>query len=636
MAAHSDLYDETDFYYFMRALRIDSKEKGLTSLGECLLGSQQYLLDKMREGMQEGVREFVTLKARQLGISTITLAMDLYWVFNHQALPAAIVTQDEAAREGFRTTLALYRSGLPEEYTREALDDNRNQTVFDNGSRIRFLVAGTRARASGSSNLGRSGALVLCHATEVAFWGDASGVDALRASFAHTNPHRLYHWESTANGDGNWFKDMWDDAKKSKAVAANFVSWWANDYYGLFHDQRLFNHYWGQNGRMTRDEERITREVARRYGYQINEYQWAWYRYMAAEKITDEAQMAQEFPHLEEHAFIATGSAFFSPTSLTEARREAHTYRKGATYFRVECGRSFAETRVVGCPATRANLTVWEQPSDEGWYVLGVDPAYASGPNANLSAIHVSRTWYNRMEQVAEFADNSISTHAVAWVMSYLAGYYARSTLNVEVTGPGSAVLQEFNNLRRQAFSGWDGDKPAAMREVVMRIRQYLYRRPDSTTGATTFKHTKATLDVAELMMNSLRDYLERGAFVPKSEAMLDEMQVIRRDQGGVPEAPQHKQDDRTKAAALACMCWDQQMRAQLLAQGVIWKESAPRKAGEPKNVVQNVVDRYLVKVGIQPAGGPPPPRKKLGKGQRRWDGDLRRRLDRAENGRSS
>jgi hypothetical protein len=355
---------------------------------------------------------------------------------------------------------------------------------------------------------------------------------------------------------------------------------------------------------------------------------------MAAEKITDEARMAQEFPHREGDAFIATGCAFFQPKIVSEQRRNAVEARKSAKYYRIECGRSFQETRISECAQGRSNLTVYSPPSDEGYYVLGVDPAFASSPTSNNSAVEVYRSWYNRLEQVAEFADNAVSTHAVAWIFSYLAGFYARSTVNIEVTGPGGAVLQEFNNMRRQAFSGWEGE-PAAMREVVGPIRQYLYRRPDSNTGPTTFRHTKTTFDIRETMMNGLRDYLERGAVIMKSERLCAEMATVRREQGGVPEAPGNKRDDLVTASALACMCWNDQMRGSLLQQGIVWRQPKAGQTVDQKNPLTRLVDRYFTSIGITPTGGVPPPAKKVAKGQRRWSGDLRRRLDRAENSRS-
>lgn len=634
----SEVFDASEFYDFRKALRIDSKERGLCSLGDNMLDSQVIWLKRIEDGMKRGVREFVTLKCRQLGLSTISLAADMYWTYKHEAINAAIVTQDEAARDGFRTTLALYRAGLDEEWQQEVMDDNRHQIVFRNGSRIRFLVAGTRSRSVGSSKVGRSGALVLMHGTECAFWGDASTIDALRASFAQHNPIRFYHWESTANGE-NWFKDLWDDAQTAKSIDAIFISWWANNYYGLPPGSDLFNHYWGARPRLTREEALITREVEKRYGEKINEAQWAWYRYQGAEKITDEMQLTQEFPHLPELAFVATGSAFFRAESLNRARVKARSLIKHAEHYRVECGMAFTETTVKKVPARSANLVVWEEPQPNAWYVLGVDPSFASSATSNNSVVSVWRAWYNRLEQVAEFIDNSVSMHALAWIFSYLAGYYGRSLVNIEITGPGTAVLQEFENLRRQAYSGWQADKPAQMRQVVGAIKQYLYRRVDSSSGPTSFRHTRATHDIKEQMMNGFRDFFEREVVQVASEELLSEMQSVRREPGSAPEAPSNKRDDRVIGAALACLAWNDQLRGQLMAQGVFYEPPKSAEQGEPsmiQGVINVKVSQYLASVGILPDGSPQPPKKVIGHGTRRWNGRARENLDRAASGRST
>ena len=605
-----ELLPSRDFHEFLQALQIDSKEAGLRSLGECLLGSQQMLLDEIRKGIDEGVHEFVTLKSRQLGVSTMSLAIDLYNAYSHPAIGGALVTHDESTRNQFRTTLALYRSGLAEEWQREVVDDNRDQLVFDNGSRLRFLVAGTRSRSTGSSKLGRSGALIQCHSTEVAFWGDPSGVDALRASFAQTNPLRFFHWESTANGE-NWFYDMWRDAQKAKSIRAIFVSWWANDYYGLPRDGRLYGHYWGVNGRMTKPEAAITREVNARYGWEINDCQWAWYRWMASEKITDASLMQQEYPHREEDAFISTGSAFFKSMNLADARRVVKARRKLAKYYRMDFGHDFTDTTVTECKEAVSNLIVWAPPAVDGWYVLGVDPAFASSPDSADSVVSVWRCWYNRLEQVAEFTDNKISTHAVAWCFAYLGGYYGRSRVNLEITGPGGAVLQEYQNLRSAAFSG---RLPASgeMRQVVASIRQYFYRRPDQTSGPTSFLHTKTgSAEVSERIYNAFRDYFERQILVCSSDTLITQMGSVRRNETGSVGAPTGKNDDKVMAAALAVMCWNDDLRTQLLAQGIMWKEQEEKEPG-PANLVGSLVSRYFAKIGIVPPDSPPPPKKRV------------------------
>ena len=112
-------FDLKQFYKFCSQLRIESKEKGLVPL-DPLLGTQTYVMDEIAKGLEDGVHFFVILKGRQLGITTISLALDLYWHFLHQGLQGTLTTDTEENRDMFRSTLAMYMDGLrSEEHTSE-------------------------------------------------------------------------------------------------------------------------------------------------------------------------------------------------------------------------------------------------------------------------------------------------------------------------------------------------------------------------------------------------------------------------------------------------------------------------------------------------------------------------------------
>lgn len=616
-------YNAHLFFKFAQALKIDSKERGIISLGNELNGAQHRYLNEIQAGFERGQHEFIVLKARQLGMSTISLALDLYWVYNHVGLSGALVTHDEASRDAFRTTMQLYRSSLPDEWQREIIDDNRNQLVLENGSRLRLLVAGTTSKARGSSKLGRSGALVSMHATETAYWGDFSGVDALRSSFAQHNPERFMVWESTANGF-NGYRDMWMEAQRSQATRAIFISWWAHELYSLSRESDAYRVYWGPKAKLTSEERAIAKAVKKDYDVEIDDMRWAWYRYMAAERITDESQLAQEFPHLPEQAFIATGRAFFRTLTLTAAMRSCKA--AGAPkYYRIETGAQFWQTRVIPAREQHSTLSVWREPVEGAWYALGCDPAYGSNPDSDQSVVSVWRVWYNRAEQVAEFSDRQMSTHAIAWVMAYLAGWYGNTTTNLEINGPGQAVLQALKELQRMAGSRWEGDQAEAVKQVVRHMRQYIFRKPDTFNGMLQAWHTKTTEEIKERIMNSLRDYLEREILVVRSAALVSEMQVVVRENGSAPGAGSRDKDDRVVGAALAVMAWHDQMRAQLLAKGVIWDEAKEAKAasGEAaaeQSVGERMVQNYFLRLGILPKDAPPPKPKISAPGRPEWN----------------
>ena len=101
-------FDRKNFYRFCSQLRIESKEQGMITLGETLLGTQTYVIDEVANGLEEGVHFFIVLKGRQLGITTISLAMDLYWHFLNPGMQGTLTTDTEENREQFRSTLQMY------------------------------------------------------------------------------------------------------------------------------------------------------------------------------------------------------------------------------------------------------------------------------------------------------------------------------------------------------------------------------------------------------------------------------------------------------------------------------------------------------------------------------------------------
>jgi hypothetical protein len=605
-------FDATEFHRFTRDLRINTKEFGLISLGDNPFRAQNVLMEQIEAGFKDGIREFLTLKCRQIGISSITLALDLYFINKYTGTSAALITHTGQARDKFRTILELYRAGLAEEWQREVMDDNRNQLVLKNGSVLSYEVAGIKAK-SGESTLGRSGALSLCHATEVAYYAPNCGIESLKSSFAKHNPNRFYHFESTANGF-NDFERMWAEAKESSTKRCIFITWWMHDLYRLKEGSDLCERY---GGKLTADERAITREVAKLYGGEIDECQWAWYRYMQAEEVTDEAKMRADYPHTEDMAFVATGSTFFRNMSITQALKTAREVAHPKCY-RIETGREFWHMRVVDSRPHKATLKIWAEPVTGAQYVLGCDPSYGSSDTADNNVIEVYRVWYNRIEQVAEFADPTISTHSCAWIMAYLAGYYGKTNTNLEVNGPGMQVLSELQNLRRQAASHIA--EADGVRQVLRYMRHYLYKKIDTFNKPSAI-HTKTNYEIKERMMNSVRDYHERDILVIRSLDLVEEMRDIVRDGGDAPHARNGKHDDRVIGTGLAIMCWNDQMRSQLLAERVLYDKD--EKTGEgieaPRNPVEKIAREYFTSIGLGPASGAPPPKKVAYRGRQTW-----------------
>lgn len=576
------------FWKFCSSLRIDTKEKGLITLSkENLLGTQLYAIEEIAKALESGVHYIVILKGRQLGITTISLALDLYWIYKYSGMSGSLITHDEESREMFRATLSMYMDGLPKEYKIPNESHNRTQLVLKNRSRFAYQVAGTRK----NSKLGKGKAIVFVHGTECAEWGDEEGIASLEASFAEQNPNRLFIFETTAQGY-NGFYDTWVDARESMTKKAIFVGWWRNEFYRKKKDSIEYKVYWDK--RHTPQERKWIREVKQLYDFDIDDEQIAWWRWSMAEKTRDETLHYQNFPPTEDYAFVLSGSQFFNSARINDEFKLA----KKMPYqsYRFVLREQFENTELDACGEKNSNLKIWEYPKDGGHYVLGADPAYGSSEWADRFCVSVFRCYADGMDQVAEFNTSDCSTYQFAWVVCYLAGAYRGAMVNLEINGPGGAVWQEMQNLKRMAAVS-KGNMAKGLLDVVSQIQNYLYKRPDSF-GMPSAYHFKTTYDTKHRMLNNYKDGFERGIITVRSQELLDEMKNVVLD-GGTIGAPGRGKDDRVIAAGLATMAWMDFIRMRLVTIGITRGKVEAIDKGERQD---NAVANYLKKIGISNA----------------------------------
>jgi len=576
------------FYEFCSQLKIETKEQGLRKMDN-LLGTQTYVMQEIASGLEEGKHFFVILKGRQLGITTISLALDLYWHFINNGLQGTLTTDTEENRDMFRSTLAMYMDGLPKEYKIPLIAHNRNQLSLKNRSRLFYQVAGLRAKGS----LGRGKAITYLHGTETSSWGDEEGLASLLASLAETNPNRLYIFESTARGF-NMFHEMYVTAKRAKTQKAIFCGWWRNEFYAADPNSDVYKVYW--DGKLSPEEKEWTRDIKKLYGVEINSRQMAWWRWKMLEGIKDESLMMQEFPPTEDYAFIMTGTSFFSTARCTDAAKIA----KKLTYdsYRYVFGANFQDTDVVKSTERLATLKVWEEPVDTAYYVIGADPAYGSSDWADRFCIQVFRCYSDGMEQVAAFATSELYTYQFAWVIAHLAGAYKNSTLNLEVNGPGQAVINELKNLKRQA-AAMAGDMGRHLMDVYGSMSNYIWRRNDTMGGMSNSIGWLTTTQTKERMLSYMKDYFERGMMAVYDMDTLVEMKTITREGGSISASGRNK-DDRVIASALSAAAYAEQLQPRLIAMKISRKVSRAQEEKTPEEIAvgRNVSD-YLKRIGV-------------------------------------
>lgn len=595
------------FQAFCRAVRIQTKDFGLVKME--MLGTQTYILDEMCAALDRGVSVFYILKARQLGTTTFFLLLDLFWCFKHSGLLASFIAHTDQAKANFRNVIKLMMTQLPKSHKVKWDQENRDMIVLKNASVMQYLVAGTKEKIKGG--LGRSSANNYIHATEVAFWGSPDDLNELAATMSTHYPHRMWIEETTANGFNFW-QERWAAAKDDPTICCIFVGWWRHDHYSFDDAHPHFPIYMpkGHASPLTRLELRRVNEVKKRYGVEINRNQLAWYRWkLNAENGAggDQVKMDEMFPFLEEDAFVSTGAQFFSSQHITEASRAAA--RTKLMPFRYQMGDHWSETRVENIKQVRnAELKIWEEADAAGHYVIGCDPAYGSGPDADRTVINVSRCYADRLVQVAEFCSPVVSTYQCAWALCHLAGYYRNVSVNLEINGPGEAVFNEIKQLRRDTSQMYDKNPGGAtsydLRYVLSMMRYYLYSRVDSLSQ-TPALHSRTTHSTKFSWMSALKDSFELHRYDVKSLGLLEEMRTIV-IKGGTIEAEAGKNDDRVMAAALAHEMWRKQVRPRLEAIGLTWKWAQDDAAGRGPSQAERMALNYLERSGIGVPGGRP------------------------------
>ncbi len=234
--------------------------------------------------------------------------------------------------------------------------------------------------------------------------------------------------------------------------------------------------------------------------------------------------------------------------------------------YRYHIGQRFDATELEEIDTTKeADLRIWEEPHPNGVYVMGVDTAFGR-EDKDRHAIEVFRCFADRVVQVAEFATGIPETYQAAWVMAHLAGVYKNVIINLEISGPGFAIMDELRHLRQlldmRQLPGLanTGD----LQDIFGAVRWFLYHRPDSM-GAGYVYNWRTNQDNKLQIMNELRDTYAVNHLDIFSVPLLEEMERVVQE-GSEIRAEGRAHDDRVFASALAVHAWITWVRASMIS----------------------------------------------------------------------
>lgn len=609
------------FEDFARDLRISSKESANSAEGGDPLRmweSQRRFLKEVGGGLDQGVHVFNCLKSAQLGVTTISLAIDVFWFALHPNLIGCLVTDDEKKRDANRDLLTKYIESFPDGYFGESFSivrNNRTSMHFSNGGRLDLLVAGTRKKGlSWAEGVGYA----FGHLTECAKYGDVEGLKSLEERFAQVNPHRLYIFESTADGLNHW-RTRWYNGLGDPTQCSFFIGWWSGDTNRIERSDPRFSTY-GLHSQ-TGEEHRNIVEVARLYGHRITPEQLAWYRWKQTKAGAEQGLLDQNQPYTAEQSFVMTGYSFFQNAIIGQDMKKLMDDPPRFQGYRYEASDDFFHFHMVKLDpdvdsVDNVELKIWEEPRDGARYVIGFDPAYGRNDHKDHNAILVWRCYADRMVQAAEYVMAS-DVKIASWVLFHLAAAYRDCMINVEIGGPGELVMTEFEHLR-QLLRTELHQKVSSERDwedAAGQARWYLYHRPDSF-GAGYLANFNTTARTKSPLMHGYRGAYSSHELTIRSKGLLREMSIVVVDDGqiGAPESrDENCKDDRVFAAAFAVKAWVDWVRKDMLAQGQTYDVVTAAESVDPaqrlRGRTMSIVERFLASAEERANEEVPPPR---------------------------
>jgi hypothetical protein len=537
-------------------------------------------------------------------VTTVSLAIDVFWLALHPNLIGCLVTDTEKNREANRQLLQKYVESFPDGYfgdTFKIVKNNRQMLLFSNGSRLDLLVAGVKDKGT---SWGEGVGYAFGHLTEVAAYGSAEGLKSLEEGFAQTNPNRLFIYESTAKGFNHWRSRYIDGLNDPLTARSFFVGWWAGDTNIISRkDPRFLQH--GLHPPDSEEQE-IIDYVRQHYQHKITPEQLAWIRWKTESAGAEAALLDQNQPWTAEQAFVQTGYSFFQTRVITQDLKKLE--EDGVRYraYRYEVDGDFFNFKMIELkPGVDSSddieLKVWEEPVEGAKYVIGMDPAYGRNDHKDHHVISVWRCFADKVVQVAEYCTADVEAKHAAWVLFHLSSAYKDCLVNPEVGGPGAIVLGEFDHLRQLLSSEMNANRVQARgwEDAAAHARMYLYKRPDSM-GAGYVIGFATTWSTQSVLMHQLRGSYASNELDIKSRALLQEMALVVVEDGhiGAPELrDENCKDDRVFAMAFAVRAWRDWTRKEMMAQGQTYDAVMRVENGDEKPLttsVNRIVYNYL------------------------------------------
>lgn len=469
------------------------------------------LNDEQKELVDNLDKYNIVLKSRQLGITSVSCGLSLYYSINYPNSACLLVSYSiDSASMIFDKLKQLY-DDLPSAIKLKDIANNRKELKFENGSKINVCTMGSKEIARGSS-------IRFCHLSEVGFMKQDFLNKNLLAIEQALLPDGKIILESTANGM-NEFSNIWGKAENHENLYKPFFFGWIDDKVMFAQEYKQFAARYLEIHGEPLTYEQLDPEEKEYFNMGATLEQLTWRRIKI--KNSSEEKFRQEFPATPMEAFITSGVNIFNTKKIVDI------------YNRVSRLKNLGNDAIYNMPPTlkpynRNYLKIWDAPESKTKYVIGVDAS--EGVGADFNVIHV---YSADLVQVAEFRSNKTAPHEVAKVVYELGVWYNMALIVVEKASGGHIVLDRLRNTYGYKNLYKHKDYDVRSGRMIKKI------------GFSTNPKTKP------ILINDFVELFDNDDICIKSLALLNEMKTYEYADGKM-NAVTGRHDDTVIATALA------------------------------------------------------------------------------------
>jgi hypothetical protein len=370
-------------WYSENFLKIRDKKANIVDFK--LNVAQKIVLGKIKELREQGLPvRILLLKARQMGMSTFTEGFIFHDTSTNENKNALIIAHEESASANLFNMSKLYYEYLPDlirpmkKYANGKVLQFENPTSDESEkSRNPGLRSKISIATAGAGEVGRSATVHNLHVSELAFFPDPKITMLGLMQCVPDAPNTNVIIESTANGVGDYFHELWQAAEKGlNDFVPIFLPWFIQpEYTRAFRSEAERQQFVDEISMVTKD---MNGNDVHSYEYQLMSKhgltweQLNWRRYTVANKCQgDEELFMQEYPSTAEEAFISSGRPKFNIPALRKYQTiTKEPIRRG--YLQYD---KASEKGVKFVDDTKGYISIWKEPIKGEHYAIGADVA---------------------------------------------------------------------------------------------------------------------------------------------------------------------------------------------------------------------------------------------------------------------